>query len=58
VPEKKSDLVIRKWLTQSFSLLYQIFQGPALNVLHLDDEALIGFDERVKFNDVFMVDCC
>jgi hypothetical protein len=32
-----------------------MFQGPTFDVLHFDDETLISFDERVKFNYVFVV---
>ena len=42
----------------AFALFDECLKSASLDVLHPDDEALVSFEEGIKFDDVSMVDCC
>jgi hypothetical protein len=50
--------VVLKGQSYAFPLLDECFEGAAFDMLHADDEALVGLKEGIKFDDVSMVNCC
>lgn len=56
VPEEKGDLLVLEWQAKALPLLDEGFESAALDVLHPDDQALVGLEEGVELDDVLVVD--